>query len=68
MASIGMPELIILFTIGLMGLAVVWPAVRICRRAGFSGWLGAIALLPVANVLLMWFLAWAPWPAMKSSS
>jgi hypothetical protein len=34
MASIGMPELLILFTIGLMGLAVVWPAVRILSSRG----------------------------------
>jgi hypothetical protein len=65
MNSIGLPELFLILPISLIGIALVWPTVRICRRAGFPGWLGLIAILPIANVLLLWFLAWAPWPALK---
>ena len=56
------PEALVILTIVLVSLAaVVWPAARICRRAGFSHWLGALAAVPVANVILLWFVALAPW-------
>jgi hypothetical protein len=57
-------ELTVIFLVTGMSLAVVsWPAARICRRAGFSAWLGILAVVPVANLLLLWFLATVPWPA-----
>ncbi len=43
--------------------AVVWPASRICRRTGHSPWLGLVAMLPGVNFLLLWFIAFASWPA-----
>ena len=64
MGPIGFPELIVVLAIvGLGSLLVVWPAARICRRIGFSPWLGILAAVPVANVILLWFVAFTPWPA-----
>ena len=60
--SFGVPELIVVLAIALMSLAVVWPAARICGRLGFSPWLGVLAVVPVANLLLLWFVALAEWP------
>jgi hypothetical protein len=51
-----------------MSLAVVWPAVHICKRLGLSPWLGALAIVPIANLLLLWFVALARWPASPSSN
>jgi hypothetical protein len=45
-----------------MGLFVVWPAGRICRRIGFSPWLGLFAIVPIANLALLWFVAISDWP------
>jgi hypothetical protein len=59
---IGIPEVVVLIAILVMSLAVVWPAGRICRRLGFSPWLGVLAVLPLANLLLLWFVALAQWP------
>jgi hypothetical protein len=59
---IGIPEVVVLIAILVMSLAVVWPAGRICRRLGFSPWLGVLAVLPLANLLLLWFVALAEWP------
>jgi hypothetical protein len=39
---------------GSVGLVVAWPASRICSRLGFSPWLGILAIVPIANVLLLW--------------
>lgn len=59
---IGIPEVVVLIAILVMSLAVMWPAGRICRRLGFSPWLGVLAALPLANLLLLWFVALARWP------
>jgi len=68
LGSIGWPELIIVGMIAAWALTVVWPAIRICRRAGFSPWIGTLAIVPVANVVLLWFVAMAPWPALNSDA
>ena len=47
---IGIPEGVVLLAIFLMSLVVVWPVGRICRRLGFSRWLGILAVVPVANL------------------
>ena len=62
MGPVGVPELIVILAILSMGLVVVWPAVRICSRLGFSPWLGILAVVPIANVILLWFVAVTPWP------
>ena len=57
-----LPELFTVLVITAMMLVIVWPAARICRRAGFSPWLGILSVIPVANILLLWFVALARWP------
>ena len=60
----GIPELFIILLLLVIGpLLLVWPAARICRRAGFSPWLGLLILVPLANILLLWYIAFTPWPA-----
>lgn len=57
-------ELVMLAVVALFMLAIVaYPAGRICSRLGFSPWLGPLALVPVANVLLLWFVAFSRWPS-----
>jgi hypothetical protein len=59
---IGLPELVVVAVMVAMALLVVWPTAMICRRIGFSPWLGILAAIPVANVVLLWFLALSVWP------
>jgi len=61
--SIGLPELLIVVV---LAGAIVWPASRICAKAGYSRWLGLVAILPIGNVFLLWFLAFSEWPARRS--
>ena len=63
MSGFGMPELVVVSLICAGALVVIWPAARICKRLGFSPWLGILAAIPLTNVLLLWFLALARWPA-----
>lgn len=62
MGPIAFPELTILPIVIVSCLVLVWPAARICSRIGFSPWLGVLAIVPVANVVLLWFVAVAQWP------
>lgn len=61
------PELLVVIAIVATALVYVWPAARICRRLGFSRWLGVLAVIPLANLLLLWFVALAQWPRSETA-
>ncbi|WP_417436528.1 hypothetical protein [Idiomarina abyssalis] len=44
-----------------VGLIFVIPAWRICQRAGFPGPLGLLIVIPIANIILLYFIAFGPW-------
>jgi hypothetical protein len=54
--------------LGMLVIAIVFviPVWRICQRAGYPGWLGVLMLIPVANLILLYFIAFADWPIGKS--
>ena len=58
----GSPEAVILLAVVANLLLVAYPAVRICRRLGFSAGLGLLAVVPIANLVLLWFVAITAWP------
>jgi len=61
--SLGFPELglIALMMVGTLAV-IAWPASRICARVGLPRALGILAVVPVANVALLWFVAVSKWP------
>lgn len=44
-------------------LIVVVPMWRITSRAGFPAVLSLLVIVPVANLIFLWVLAFAEWPA-----
>jgi hypothetical protein len=62
MHSFGMPGLFV------AAILVVVPLWRLCTRLGFPGWLALAALVPLANVLLLYYLAYADWPRDRGES
>jgi hypothetical protein len=46
----------------LVHVLTVPAAWHLCRRAGYSSWFSLAMLIPLANVLLLYFLAFAEWP------
>lgn len=66
MMSIGLAEIVIILVIGalVVGLTVV-PFWKICTKAGFAGALSLLMLVPIANIILPFYLAFAEWPALK---
>ena len=68
-AGPGIAELLIV--VGVIGMVVgaavlltVIPVWRICAKAGFAGALSLLMLVPVANYVLLFYLAFAEWPAL----
>ncbi|MDX1705382.1 hypothetical protein [Pseudidiomarina sp.] len=47
----------------LFGILLVVPFWRICQRIGYPGPLGLLALVPIANIILLYFIAFSPWRA-----
>jgi hypothetical protein len=45
---------------------LVWPAWRICTRAGFPGALGLLITVPLLNLVLLYVLAFVEWPALRN--
>ncbi len=52
---------------GLVGIGIalvifVVPLVKILRKAGYSGWWILIWVVPIANIVMLWVLAFSDWP------
>ena len=60
--NIGPFELLVLVALPFLVVLPVW---RICSKAGFPGALSLLALIPIANLFLLFFLAFADWPALR---
>ena len=68
--GLGPTEVIIILAIFgfvfVLALALtVLPFWMICKKAGFPGWYSLATLIPVLNILLLFFLAFADWPALQ---
>ncbi|MBC7235115.1 MAG: hypothetical protein H5T69_04685 [Chloroflexi bacterium] len=60
---VGGAALLIGALVGLIGLIltlVIWW--RICSKAGYSGALGLLMFIPLANIILLLVLAFDTWP------
>jgi hypothetical protein len=49
----------------LLSVPSMW---RLCNRLGYSGWFSLAMLAPLANILLLYFLAFAKWPIESQSA
>jgi hypothetical protein len=54
----------VLFVAAIVAVTVVvwW---KICKKAGFSGWLGLLMIVPIANIVLPLVIAFMDWPVLK---
>lgn len=46
-------------------IIVVIPFWRIFSKAGYSGWLSILMVIPIVNIIMLYFLAFADWPIFK---
>lgn len=57
----------ILILVLIVAVFYVPPVVKILRRMGFSGWWVLIGIISPLNIIALWVLAYANWPALKSN-
>ena len=60
--SVGLPELLVVVAIAASLALTIWPFWRIFSKAGFSGWLSLLTLIPLVNIAVLLYLAFAEWP------
>ncbi len=49
----------------LISAIVLLPFWRICTKAGYSGWLSLLVLIPMVNVVFVYFLGFSEWPSLR---
>lgn len=53
----------------LLWIAVILPPFwKIFSRAGFSGWLSLLIFIPLVNLVVLYVVAFAEWPALRSTA
>jgi len=58
-----------LLLFGMIGLIVmILPFWKITSKAGFPGWLSVLSIVPLINIGFLFFLAFAPWPALTDKT
>ena len=65
--AIGLFVILILFVVG-VALAVVLKVIpfwKICTKAGFPGALSLLMMVPIANIILPFYITFAEWPALE---
>jgi len=60
--GIGAQELVLLFLIFLIWVALLIPYWKIFTKAGFPGWYSFSQVIPILNVIVLYFLAFTEWP------
>jgi hypothetical protein len=66
LGSIGAPEILIIFGIcAFVALVAVLPFWMIFCKAGFSGWLSLTQLVPLVNIVVLFYVACAEWPIQR---
>jgi hypothetical protein len=54
-------------TMLIVGLIIVLPFWKIFGKAGFPSWLAILMIVPVLNIVLIYFVAFSRWPAMPEN-
>ena len=63
----GTPGPLELLIMLIMAAVIVFPFWKIFSKPGFSGALSLLMLIPLMNVIMIFFLAFAAWPVLKTS-
>lgn len=48
-------------------IIVIIPFWRICDRVGLSPWLSLLLLIPLANIIFVYYVAFTDWPSQRGS-
>lgn len=60
-------SVIVMVFVVIVALLTVIPFWKICTKAGFPGPLALLMLVPIANIILPFYIAFADWPALRQT-
>lgn len=49
----------------IIGIVPFW---RLCKRAGYSPWLSLLILVPIADIIFVYWLAFSDWPSQRGGA
>ena len=52
----------------IMAAIAIIPFWRMCTRVGLSPWLSLLLIVPIANVIFVYYLAFTDWPALRGGA
>jgi hypothetical protein len=64
MLGLGFIELLVLLLVSALLVVPTW---KICDKAGFPGWYGIAIAIPILNLVLLYYLSYAKWPALDNA-
>ena len=64
MGRLGLPELFVVLIVVIAAAFAVLVVGRIYFKAGYSRWLGLTCLVPLVNIIVVTWFAFADWPAL----
>lgn len=62
MGSFSAAHLLVLVFLGL----IIWLPFKLLKRMGFPGWWSLVLFVPVVNIVMIWVLAFKPWPCERN--
>jgi hypothetical protein len=66
MTHLGIQEIVLIFAVvALFGIVKLIPYWRIFKRAGFPPALSLLMLVPLVNLVVLYFLGFARWPGFE---
>ena len=66
---VGLIEILGIIAVVALGILVtVIPFWKICSKAGFPGPLALLMAVPIANIILPFYIAFSEWPVLKQSN
>ena len=57
-----------LILLALLAIIIVVPFWRITEKAGYSGWLALLILVPGVNLIYVYFLGFSNWPSLRKGA
>jgi hypothetical protein len=62
MGNLGIAEFIVILIIALLVAAAILPWFFIYKKAGYHPAMGCLMFIPIANVIMLFVLAFSQWP------
>ncbi len=51
----------------IMAVVIILPFWFIFSKAGYSGWLSLLIVVPIINIVTLYFLAFSTWPSQRET-